>query len=105
MDDIRRLDPVELPQKKWSFKDNRLAEMLFRYRARNFPNTLSAEENERWQRQRLARLMQPANDGQLDAEKFALEIASARDLHPGDGRAQNILDQLEAWGRQLSSPI
>lgn len=105
MDDIRRLDPVELPQKKWSFKDNRLAEMLFRYRARNFPNTLSAEENERWQRQRLARLMQPANDGQLDAQKFALEIASARDLHPGDGRAQNILDQLEAWGRQLSSPI
>ena len=105
MNDIRCTNPSELARGNWSFKDRRLTEMLFRYRARNFPNTLSAGENDRWQKQRLERLTQPTDDRQLNTERFAVEIATARDLHPGDGRAQNILDQLEAWGRQLSSPI
>ncbi|WP_350647654.1 exodeoxyribonuclease I [Pseudomonas sp. HY13-MNA-CIBAN-0226] len=54
---VRAADPAQLAQQKWPFDDERLPELLFRYRARNFPDTLSFEEQERWQifcRQRLS---------------------------------------------------
>ena len=53
---VRAVDPAQLAQEHWPFDDERLPELLFRYRARNFPDTLSVEEQERWQlfcRQRL----------------------------------------------------
>ncbi|MGF6458334.1 exodeoxyribonuclease-1 [Pseudomonas frederiksbergensis] len=45
---VRSADPAQLAQEQWPFDDERLPELLFRYRARNFPDTLSLEEQERW---------------------------------------------------------
>ncbi|MNE61737.1 Exodeoxyribonuclease I [compost metagenome] len=45
---VRAADPQQLAQEQWPFDDERLPELLFRYRARNFPDTLSASEQERW---------------------------------------------------------
>jgi exodeoxyribonuclease-1 len=45
---VRNVDPVQLAQESWPFDDERLPELLFRYRARNFSDTLSIEEQERW---------------------------------------------------------
>ncbi|WPN59291.1 exodeoxyribonuclease I [Pseudomonas sp. P9_31] len=45
---VRTADPAQLAQEQWPFDDERLPELLFRYRARNFPDTLSLEEQERW---------------------------------------------------------
>jgi exodeoxyribonuclease-1 len=45
---VRAADPAQLAQEQWPFDDERLPELLFRYRARNFPETLSLEEQERW---------------------------------------------------------
>lgn len=45
---VRAADPLQLAQEQWPFDDERLPELLFRYRARNFPDTLSASEQERW---------------------------------------------------------
>jgi exodeoxyribonuclease-1 len=45
---VRTADPAQLAQELWPFDDERLPELLFRYRARNFPDTLSLEEQERW---------------------------------------------------------
>lgn len=46
---ISRMSPDELKQYKPEFSDSRLPEMLFRYRARNYPESLGAEEKFRWQ--------------------------------------------------------
>jgi len=105
MDSIRNTDPALLVQLPLPFKDGRLTEMLFRYRARNFPETLSAEENRQWQKQRLQRLNQPTAERQLDPETFRLEIMAARQAHQGDQRAQSILDHVEAWGNEICNPI
>ena len=78
MDSIRNTDPALLEQLPLPFKDGRLTEMLFRYRARNFPETLSTEENRRWQEQTLQRLNQPTDERQLDPETFRFEIRAAR---------------------------
>lgn len=45
---VRSADPAQLAQEQWPFDDERLPELLFRYRARNFPDTLNSEEQERW---------------------------------------------------------
>lgn len=51
----RMLDssPVELQEYSSRFRDPRMPEMLFRYRARNFPETLNEEERSRWNSYRL----------------------------------------------------
>ena len=56
------------------FDDERLNEMLFRYRARNWPETLSDSERERWHQLREARLIN-GEGGARTLEQFAEEIA------------------------------
>lgn len=45
---VRALEPAQLSHGQWMFDDPRLPELLFRYRARNFPETLTGEERQRW---------------------------------------------------------
>ena len=45
---VRTAEPLQLAQAHWPFDDERLPELLFRYRARNFPETLNFEEQQRW---------------------------------------------------------
>ncbi|AHG39642.1 exonuclease I [Pseudomonas syringae CC1557] len=56
---VRLADPEQLTRDAWPFDDARLPELLFRYRARNFPETLSLEEQQRWQRFCQDRLRSP----------------------------------------------
>ena len=104
MDKVRATEPGRLAEMTLRFKDARLPEMLFRYRARNFPDTLSIDETRRWQEQRLQRLIQPADERQLNQRSFQLEVAAARQAHQEDKRAQNILDHVEAWGNSICEP-
>jgi exodeoxyribonuclease-1 len=48
MNIILKTSPENLPALDLSFNDGRIAELLFRYRARNYPNTLSDKEQLRW---------------------------------------------------------
>jgi exodeoxyribonuclease-1 len=48
MAQVRRASPEQLAAKPYAFKDARLEAMLFRYRARNFPETLSSLEYQKW---------------------------------------------------------
>jgi exodeoxyribonuclease I len=45
---IRGMSPEQLAGSAFNFTDGRLPEMLFRYRARNYPETLNADELQRW---------------------------------------------------------
>jgi exodeoxyribonuclease-1 len=101
MEKIRTTQPGGLATLDLPFKDRRLTEMLFRYRARNFPETLTRDESQQWQVQSLQRLKQPANDQVLTPETFRLEILAARQAHEGNNRAQAILDHLEDWGKDI----
>jgi len=104
MNKVRRSSPAHLAKTTWPFQDPRLAEMLFRYRARNFPASLLPAEQQKWQLQRLHRIQHPSDARQLNPETFALQISAAREAHKGDSRAQIILDQLEAWCIEICQP-
>ncbi|MBC7939162.1 MAG: exodeoxyribonuclease I, partial [Chitinophagaceae bacterium] len=54
---LRELSPTALAAKRPAFDDARLEELLFRYRARNFADTLTRSEQERWQQHRVDRLL------------------------------------------------
>jgi exodeoxyribonuclease-1 len=56
MNVVRESTPEQLAMLNLPFRDKRLPEMLFRYRARNFPETLDAEERQRWELYRRSRL-------------------------------------------------
>ncbi|SDU84408.1 exodeoxyribonuclease I [Pseudomonas mucidolens] len=45
---VRTAEPAQLAHQQWPFDDDRLPELLFRYRARNFAETLNSEELQRW---------------------------------------------------------
>jgi len=45
---IRGISPEQLANSEFRFIDGRLSEMLFRYRARNYPETLDSDELQRW---------------------------------------------------------
>ena len=81
------------------FKDHRLSEMLFRYRARNFQSSLNAAELKRWKEHCWRNCL---NANELH-DPHALNIFSCRAVieqerlqHP-DSHSQGILDALERW--------
>jgi exodeoxyribonuclease-1 len=58
LNQLRALSPAELAKDRTGFDDGRLEEIVFRYRARNWPETLSEEETQRWEEHRAARLFE-----------------------------------------------
>jgi exodeoxyribonuclease-1 len=101
-----RLLPPEDMATAIAFDDPRLAELLFRFRARNFAHTLSAAESARWTRHCRARLHDGAGGetsfAQFQARIDALVAAAAeRD----DARAQGLLEALVDWARALDQAI
>jgi exodeoxyribonuclease-1 len=55
--------PADLAGQRVQFDDARLEELLFRYRARNFADTLNADEAARWEAHRAAQLHQGSGGG------------------------------------------
>ena len=56
MEFVRQQTPDILAELDMQFDDSRISEMLFRYRARNYPSSLSETEMERWERLRYHKL-------------------------------------------------
>jgi exodeoxyribonuclease-1 len=58
LNELRQSTPEQLARARPVFDDARLGELLWRYRARNFPHSLSEQEQQAWQQHRAARLLQ-----------------------------------------------
>lgn len=103
--DVRITPPEVLGERAFGFKDPRLDELLFRYRARNWPHTLSLEERSRWDDYRRQRLGSDTGLSEYNFEKFYAELATLGAVHAGDGAKLALLDQLHAWGRQIDASL
>jgi len=94
---VLEVPPGKLAGHSWSFNDARLPLMVFRYRARNFPETLSLREAEAWEKDKSQRLFQPTDPRQLSYPDYLQLLQTSRQQYAGDPRAQRILDALQAW--------
>ena len=75
--------------------------MLFRYRARNYPDSLTGEERAQWEEYRFQRLTEPEAGGSLCMEEYQgmLEAMLSDESLPADKRA--LLEQLLEYGDGL----
>ncbi|PPE69302.1 exodeoxyribonuclease I [Caldimonas thermodepolymerans] len=97
---LRTMTPEQLAERPPSFDDERLEELFFRYRARNFPETLSDAERERWLQHCHARLHEGAG-GALSLQAYFERIDELGEAMAEDERAQEILGALYEYGEQL----
>jgi exodeoxyribonuclease-1 len=70
LDQFRLLAPEAMGDARLSFEDARLPEMIFRFRARNYPETLNPEERSRWQKFCRDRLLGQDAGGGLTLKDF-----------------------------------
>ena len=98
---LRGMAPAQLGTAKLEFEDRRLPEMLFRYRARNWPETLRPEEQIRWQEFRHASLTEKSERGGLVLAEYEARLAHLESLPETGGRSREILGQVREWGRRL----
>jgi len=102
MNRIHETDPSELGTQGWSFTDKRLPEMLFRYRARNYPETLSADEQAQWLEHCHARLVD-GESGHFTFKDFYAEIEQLRTEIPADEQKNRLLDKVAVFATELES--
>jgi len=105
VDQVRTTPAAALGERDFGFRDPRLAELLFRYRARNWAETLNGEEQERWDAYRRRRLREDTGLSELTLPVYFAQIQALRGVHAGDGAKLALLDQLEHWGREIDAGL
>lgn len=92
MERLLQTPPEQLPALEFNFEDKRLDEMLFRYRARNYPLTLSASEQQRWNDYRM---------NTMDGQGYAYQLETLALENDSDERKMNILKALFEYANSL----
>jgi exodeoxyribonuclease-1 len=96
---LRQLPSGQLAAARNAFDDARLEELLFRYRARNFPASLTPAESARWEAHRAARLF----DGEDGARTVAGLLDEIDQLAEGaDERGEEILGALYDYAEMIA---
>jgi len=99
---LSRMDGARLAAARPAFADARLGELFFRYRARNFPDTLSDAERLQW-REHCAHRLHDGAGGALTIAAF-LEQIDALGV-AADERGQEILGALIDYATQIAPEI
>jgi exodeoxyribonuclease-1 len=94
---LRTRGPEQLAAARPAFQDPRLDELLFRYRARNFPQSLSAAELSQWQEHCAHRLHA---SGERTLAAFLEQIDRLGE--DADERGQDILGALVDYATQIA---
>jgi len=105
MDEVRGTPPEHLATRQFGFTDQRLPELLFRYRARNWPGTLTQAEHRLWDGYRRHRLTVDGGLSEYTFESYEAEISNLRQQFPDDGAKQALLDHLQVWGQDLKAEL
>ena len=101
---VRSTPPAGLAALAGQFTDPRYGELLFRYRARNWPDSLDAGEHERWDLYRRTRLGGGDSLSEYDFTSYYAAIARLRADNP-PGPKQAWLDALETWGHDIQRSL
>jgi exodeoxyribonuclease-1 len=103
MEQVRQAQPEELGRLRPGFEDPRLDELLFRYRSRNWPETLNPQERERWRAFRRKRIYQP--DRGIGYTELLDRVGELRTDPELGAQRRVLLDQIEEYARQLVADL
>ncbi len=96
MNIILKTRETELGDLSLNFEDERLKEMLFRYRCRNYPDTLFMEEIQRWDNYRIQRMISPEGDASIKLDEYQQELQQLKKPDIPE-KSQQLLQQLDAY--------
>lgn len=98
---VRSASPEQLVELAPAFEDPKLTELLFRYRARNWPATLNREERQRWDTFRRRRLTGPDCDAGICLNDYRRKLSQmAIDAHLSE-RQRAVVDALLDWPAEI----
>ena len=100
MDRVRSASIIELAEEEFIFDDARLPEMLFRYKARNYKETLTSEEQEQWERFRYQRLTNASLSSISFQQYFDCLEALANDTSTSVNKL-SIIEDLKYYGESI----
>ena len=99
---LRALSPAELAHSRTGFDDDRLGELLFRYRARNFAETLTPEDAERWESHRASRLLEGVGGARnVDALFVGIDVLAGT----ADEKGQAVLEALYEYAEAVAPEL
>lgn len=87
---VAAASPTDLADLHPEFADDRLAELLFRYKARQYPRSLSETEQKQWEKYRQAKL-------ERELPKYLGELARLAQA----GADDFILQELQLWAESI----
>ena len=93
MDILHQLSPEQLASHPFTFQDERLSVLLFRFRARNYPQTLSSEEQEKWQLYCRDKI-QTGGKGLLSIDEYMLKLENLAHEHESNESKMAVLKAL-----------
>jgi exodeoxyribonuclease I len=96
---LKLLTSSALSQRLPSFTDARLEELFFRYRARNFPESLNEHDEARWLEHRVMKLHQGAS-GMPTIQAFLEQLDVLNET--ADARGQAILSALYDYAQSIA---
>ncbi|WP_191487183.1 exodeoxyribonuclease I [Pseudomonas sp. FEN] len=96
---VRTAGPEQLARAQWPFDDERLPELLFRYRARNFPASLSEEEQQRWRTFCRLRLTEAVCGAPNTLADFTEQLMKC--LLNATAEQRQVLEQWQEYARSL----
>jgi exodeoxyribonuclease I len=92
------LPPGKLAEARTGFEDERLEELVFRYKARNFPDILNDDEQERWHEHCSVRL-QVGESGARSLEAFYAQLNELSKT--ADAKGMAVLASLAEYAESL----
>ena len=96
-EEIRNYSAEQIKAANLFFEDPRLPELLLRYKARNFPGTLSDEEQLRWDEYQQYRLFAESSDKTLTIKLFREKIAELRANPDQFADRLHLLDEISDY--------
>lgn len=101
---VRSTPPEQLGERAFPFRDARYSTLLFRYRARNWPQTLNPQERLAWDAFRETRLTRHTALTGLTLDDYFSRLAELR-VDPLAQDRLPLLDQLQQWGEELAASL
>jgi exodeoxyribonuclease-1 len=98
---VRASNPEGLIRLENEFSDPRLKTMMFRYRARYFPATLTPQELQTWEQWRVQRLTDPQSEAGITLDGVEQRVAEIRGERELSDQQNSILNDLLSYGRNL----
>ena len=100
LNEFLRLSPAEMAGWSRPMSDPRLPELVFRFRARNYPDSLKPDEIERWRSQTRNRLSDKALGGGRTFDELDRVVAELATQPLSDAKLR-VLDAVKAYANQL----